>query len=109
MKKDDFILNVTDVVGTYAEYPQNFDSNPQLKVNPKSLFVTLVNGGDMLNEIANSDENIEIGSALEGDEAVDMAENQIEQDPDFYPLKTLVENGKPSKKAIEKIAAIYFK
>lgn len=108
MTRDEFIAEVTRQVSTFAKYLNNYDSNPQLRVNPANYHVGLVNGTDMLDEIDNSDENIEIGAAAEDPASEDGAFNQISRNPDFYPLRKLVKDNKPDTEAIAGVADVYF-
>ncbi|MDE7407222.1 MAG: hypothetical protein K2M76_02275, partial [Muribaculaceae bacterium] len=59
MKRDEFIKAIDDLVLTYIESPGKYDTNPQLRVNPATLSVGLINGREMMAEIEEADETVE--------------------------------------------------
>lgn len=108
--------NLTDsIIGLVKEYIENFDmfdSNPQIRINPGTKRAALVNGRDMLAEIEDSNEAIEDAARAEGAETEDASDYQVKQNPDFYPVKSLLKtmpDGRvvPDESGIEKIAVIY--
>lgn len=113
MDSKDFKRILTDRVQEYIDNFDRFDSNPQLRVNPVSHMVDLVNGSDMLSEIEDSDEAIEDAAASQGMESDDATDYQVKQNPDFYPVKRLLQpkghTDVPSEVEIEKIVKQYFK
>lgn len=113
MTRQEFIDTVTTLVNDYIGAPGNFDSNPQLRVNPELMQITIINGSQLLQAIEYSDEAIESAAAVEGDASESATDYQASQNPDFYPMFTLTKrdsNGKqyPSAEAISKVADIYF-
>lgn len=113
MEKTNFIKALTNRVQEYIDNFDRFDNNPQLMVNPQSLTVEVVNGSDMLANIADSEEAVEDAVSAQGDESEAATDYQASQDPDFYPVKELLDPTKkgmtvPDAKAIEKIAKKYF-
>ena len=112
MTQEEFIKAITHAVTLYTNAPEYFDANPQLRINPATLDVVAINGRDMLEGIADSDEAVEDAAAAQGDETESATDFQASQDPDFYPIKEYVkaeEGGrmKPDAKAIAKLAARY--
>lgn len=108
--------SLTDsIIGLIREYIDNFDmfdSNPQIRVNPGAKTAALVNGKDMLAEIEDSNEAIEDAAGAEGDEIEDASDFQVKQNPDFYPVKSLLKTEAdgsvvPDESGVDKIAAIY--
>lgn len=103
---------LTDAVQMYIDNFDRFDSNPQLRVNPVSYRVDLVNGSDLINEIEDSNEAVEDAAASQGMESNDATEYQAKQNPDFYPVKKLLQpmgnTDVPLEKEIEKIVKAYF-
>lgn len=101
-----------DVIGTYVQgyidNPGSFGADPQIRVNPLSLATTMVRDSDMIAEIEFSDEAVESTAAAESDTSADAGDNAVRQNPDFYPLRTLVFKGEPSPTAINAIADVYF-
>lgn len=73
----------------------------------------LVNGADMREEIEDSDEAIEDAAAAQGMENQDASDYQAKQNPDFYPVKKLLQasgnTDVPSETAIERIVVNYIK
>lgn len=84
---------IKDVVGLIQEYIENFDrfdSNPQIRVNPLTLQVSLENGSDFLQDIADNDEAIEDAAIAEKPETEDAADYQVKLNPQFYPVKSFL-------------------
>lgn len=112
MNAKDFKRTLTECVQEYIDNFDRFDANPQLRVNPVSKRVDLVNGSDLIAEIEDSDEAIEDAAASQGMENDDSTDFQVKQNPDFYSVKSLLEpkgnSDIPSEKAIDKIVAEYF-
>lgn len=113
MTREEFIRNVTTQVEAYIKSPEIFDNNPQIRVNPDSKESFIINGRDMLSEIADSDEAVENAAIMENAADEEAMDYQVAQNPDFYTVKMLVEvdpNGKTvvDTKAISDIADTYF-
>lgn len=89
MNKEEFTDTIINFVKGYIANANAFDSNPQLRINPRSLTVGIINGSDMLAEIENSNEAIEDAAGVDGDMSEDAADYQVKQNPDFYPIKDL--------------------
>lgn len=113
MTRKELISTITTLVGRYIDNFDSFDSNPQIKINPDTLHVLLVNGSDMYKSIEYSDEVIEEAAAAERSETEDATDFQAERNPDFYAVKKLLRcvtdnKVEPDEAAIEVIADIYF-
>lgn len=113
MTRKDLISTITTLVGRYIDNFDSFDSNPQIKINPDTLHVLLVNGSDMYKSIEYSDEVIEEAAAAERSETEEATDFQAERNPDFYAVKKLLHcvadnKVEPDGEAIEAIADIYF-
>ena len=105
-------FSVDDMFRRYISNPKAFGTDPHLRINPRSLAVNIIGCNDMHAEIENSNEAIE-DAGVEGDMSEDAADYQVRQNPDFYPVKSLVAalpSGvlEPDKKAIGAVAAKYF-
>lgn len=112
MTRDKLIDKITSLLDVYVDNIDSFDHNPQLRVNPVSFDLTIVNGRDMLKEIEDSNEAIEDAASADGAETEDSSDYQVKQNPDFYSVKKLVKEdyyGKfiPDKKAISYFASNY--
>lgn len=112
MKKQEFIENIERMLQLYADNVNVFDSNPQLRVNPRTLDATIVNGSDMMTEIEDSDEAVENAAAALGAENMDATDYQASQNPDFYAatkLLTVNDKGRrvPDEKAVMAVADVY--
>lgn len=107
--RNEFIDVIRTYVQGYIDNPGSFGSDPQIRVNPLSLDTTMVRDSDMMSEIGISDEVVEATAAADTDAEADAGDNSVRQNPDFYPLRTLVCCGAPSDKAIDAIAKVYFK
>lgn len=104
---------LNSAVQAYIENADNFDGNPQLRINPVSFDIELVNGSGMMSEIEYSDEAVEDAAAAQGAATMDDTDFQASQDPDFYAVKRLLTRNAanftvPDPKALAKIADYYF-
>lgn len=113
MTRDEFKKALTDNVQFYIDNFYRFDSNPQLRINPSTRLVTLVNGSDKLTAISDNDDAIEAAAAAHGLANQDATDFQVTQNPDFYAVKPLLfntEDGRtvPSEQGIEEIVANYY-
>lgn len=103
MNRQDFIDNISRIVANYTENRDEMVDDPQLRINPMTLYASVVTAQEMQNEIAYTDEDIEVNAAAEGDASESADDYEGKQDPDFYPLRTLLTKG-----AINSLADIYF-
>lgn len=103
MDKTEFIENVKRIVSNYSENQGEMGDDPQLRINPMTLHMSVVTAQEMQNEIGYTDEDIEANAAAEGDETESSDDYEGKQDPDFYPLRELLKVG-----ALEDIAKNYF-
>ena len=113
MTRDEFAASVLNAVRQYIDNTDIVDDNPQLRINPVSLDVILINGRDMFSEIADSDEAVENAAAAERPWDEDTSDYQVRQNPDFYAVKSLIKQGTdglpvPDQAAIDAIAVVYF-
>ena len=92
MTRDEFRKTLLDNIDFYINNFYRFDSNPQLRVNPDTLGVTLVNGSDILSEIGDNDEAIEAAAASHGMAWQEASDMQVTQNPDFYAVKSLLKS-----------------
>lgn len=109
-----FVKAIVDLVQEYIDNFDRFDSNPQIRVNPELLYVEAINGSAMLEGIGDSEEAFEDAAYAHGDKTMSATDFQEKQDPDFYPIKELlqpIDHNKsiPDLEKIEKIADYYFK
>lgn len=114
MTREEFKKALTDNVNFYINNFYRFDSNPQLRINPDTKLVTLVNGSDQLTAIGDNDEAVEAAAASHGMANQEASDFQVTQNPDFYAVKHLLrpldgaDGDIPDEVAIEKIVATYF-
>lgn len=113
MKREEFVKSVTDLVQGYINNFYNFDSNPQLRVNPEMLYVEIENGYAYQDDLEYSDEVIENAAHAEGDATESADDFQAKQNFDYYPVRRLLKktgehSAVPSAEEIEKIADRYF-
>lgn len=114
MTRKELADNIAITIREYIGY--TYTGKPELKVriNPVTLFVTIITEDQMFSDIANSDETIEDAAAAERAAAQEATDYQVEQNPDFYPVKDLIRvaaNGMAdlNHEAIDAIAAKYCK
>lgn len=103
MERQDFINDIKRIVNNYLQDRNEMTDDPQLRINPMTLYASVVTAQEMQNEIAYTDEDIEVNAAAEGDESESSDDYEGKQDPDFYPLRTLVDDS-----SIQSLADIYF-
>lgn len=112
MTREEFIKRVTENVQGYIDNFDRFDSNPQLRVDPESLYVDVVNGIDMAAEIEDSDEAVENAAAAEGAATKEADDAQVRRNPDLYAVKSILrpqgDTDIPDSKRISEIADTYF-
>lgn len=113
MNRKEFTDAVTGMVKIYLDNTYSFDENPQLRVNPVTFDMTIVNGSDMLAEIEDNNEAVEDAAGAEGDADEAATDMQVKQNPDFYSVKRLIRttDGAPStpdEARIDAVAALYF-
>ena len=113
MNKEEFIVSITGQVRKYISLADEYGDNAQIRVNPALLLVDLLSNKEYLQAIEFSEEVIENGAYGEGDETSSADDFQASQDPDFYPVSTLVKKGAlgellPDADAINALADKYF-
>lgn len=108
MKKDEFVKAAKAMVEVYLNNPDTFKGDAQLRVNPELLTVDMETEGEFQSDLEDSDEAIEDAAYAQGDETEAASDYQAAQNPDFYPAKTLVKDGKPDVEVIERLAQNYF-
>lgn len=113
MTRQEFITSVEGQVRKYIYLKVDYEPNAQIRVNPTLLYVDLLSGRQFQQAIEFSDEVIENGAYGEGDETMSTDDYQASQDPDFYPVETLVKKSVlgepiPDMDAINTLADKYF-
>lgn len=113
MTRKEFTNAVKGMVENYIENFYNFDSNPQLRVNPALLTVEVENGYAFQDDIEYSDEVIENAAYAQGDETESASDFQASQNYDYYPVNTLLKHeadhkASPDDAVIERLADKYF-
>lgn len=114
MKREEFADTVKAAVGIYINNIESYDSDPQIRVNPATLAVDMVNGSDLLKAIEYSDEAVENAAASEGDATESATDYQASQDPEFYPVRRLIRyeadgSRAVDMKAVDALVDVYFK
>lgn len=112
MTREELTDNIVELVKRYIANADSFDPNPQLRIVPSTMSMTIVNGSDMLAEIEVSDENVDDESGVDGERSEEYADYQASRNPDFYPVKSMIKTDDDRKyvadaKAIESIATSY--
>ena len=99
MTRKEFIERATDAVARYLDDFDLFEPNPQLSVNPVTLYVDVVSGDTMEAGLADSDEAVEDAAAAEGDATEQYSDYQVRENPDYYPIKQflIVKEGAPTE------------
>ena len=113
MKKKEFKEAVTGLVWVYINNEDLQGRNAQITVNPALLYVDLITENEFYDALLYNQEVIENGAYAHDAAQYEASDNQVAQNPDFYPAWKLVTKdteGKtiPDEKAIEKMASNYF-
>ena len=113
MEREEFVKSIEGQVRKYISLSEEYGSNAQIRINPALLLVDLLSERQYLQAIAFSDEVIENAAYAEGDETMSSEDYQATQDPDFYPVSSLIEKSAtndliPDITAINKLADRYF-
>lgn len=110
MTQKELTDRITYLVKEYIANADSFDANPQLRIEPADMLVTIENGADMLNEMADNQEFLEEGAAVEGIASEENENAQIRRIPDYYAVSQLIVKGKdvPDENAISAVAKLYF-
>lgn len=113
MKKADFIQAVSGLVWVYINNEDLQGRNAQITVNPELLYVDLISESEFQDALLYNQEVIENGAYAHDAAQYEASDNQVAQNPDFYPAWKLVTkdaDGKtvPDMEAIEKMAGNYF-
>lgn len=113
MKREEFITAIAGQVKKYIDLIDEYGENAQIRVNPPLLYVDLLSNKQFQQGIGFSDEVIENAAYAEGDETMSSEDYQATQDPDFYPVASLVKRGAlnellPDYEAINVLADKYF-
>lgn len=90
MKRKEFTDYVISAVAQYINNPSAYDGDPQIRVNPENLAIDMVNGSDLLKAIEYSGEAVEAAAGVEGDASESATDYQASQDPEFYPVRSLI-------------------
>lgn len=114
MTRDEFTALVRKAIELYMGSFEQYDANPQIKINPATLDIQLVNGSEMFTDIEYSDEAIEEAAGADDPEYEDAMDAQARQNPDFYAVKKLITKDPdghptPSAEGIAFIVSTYFK
>lgn len=112
MTRNELIDRIGDAVFRYLDDFDQFEPNPQLTVNPVTLYADVVSGGDMLKDLAEGDEAIEDAAASEGAASDEYTDRQVHENLDYYPIRQFlhVRKGHPTvanPDAIARLAARY--
>ena len=113
MTREEFKKSVEDAIQLYIDNFYRFDSNPQVRVNPTTLSVELVNGADILAGIGDNDEAIEAAAASHGMANQEAADFQVSLNPDYYAVKPMLEatpdgGTKAKSESVDFIVNTYF-
>ncbi len=112
MTHEKLTAHIVELINRYIANADSFDSNPQLRIVPSTMSMTIVNGSDRLAEIEVSDENVDDEAGVDGERSEEYADYQAGRNPDFYPVKSMIKADGNKKyaadtKAIESIATSY--
>lgn len=112
MEKKEFEKAITNAVELFIGNFDRFEPNPQLRVNPATLYVEPMSGTDFYSEIEDADEAVENAAHAGGMADETAMDFQVTENPDFYPMKNFVKTveGKvvPNPLAIANLASKYF-
>lgn len=93
MTREKFIETVGFLVREYISNPKAWGDNPQLRVVPSSTVdfdLRLIDGAELLDEIAYDDEEVESAAAAQGEALEEGTDYQVKRTPDFYAVSRLL-------------------
>lgn len=90
MTKDEFVKAAVHCVNEYIDHDDRYGQDPQLKVNPSNLWVQLIDGAGRNMALAYAQEAYEESAAAQGDADESATDYQASENPDFYPVRTLL-------------------
>lgn len=112
MTKEEFRKAVTGEIEAYIENWDRFGHDPELRVNPADLELRIFTRADLARAVEDSDEVIENAAIAQGAATEEAEDRQATQNPDFYPLRTLIkasgERTIPDPLAIDRLVRRYF-
>lgn len=114
MTREELTDTIAIAIKEYVGYDSYNGPDLTLSINPVSLFVSVITEDEKLSDIENSNEAVEDAAAAERPASEDATDYQVRQNPDLYPVKSLVKTGGDGKNvfdmdAIRAIAARYIK
>lgn len=113
MKRNEFEEAVAGLVWVYINNEDLQGRNAQITVNPELLYVDLISESEFQDALLYNQEVIENAAYAHDAAQYEASDNQVAQNPDFYPAWKLVTKdaeGKtvPDTEAIAKMASNYF-
>ncbi|MCM1449948.1 MAG: hypothetical protein NC082_06370 [Clostridiales bacterium] len=112
MTKEDLRKAINRCVNAYIEDYDVLGPDMQLCVYPETYEAILMSESDMFKEIAYANEALEAAAGAQGLESQESSDYQVKQNPDFYPMSTLVtysDDGHllPDRAAIDRLMSMY--
>lgn len=113
MTRDSFSDKIRYLVGEFMNCFDCFDSDPQIRIDPSSFDVRLVNGREMHAEIEDSIEAVESAAGADGEALEESTDFQVRRNPDFVPVRSLIVRDGGGKaiadeSAIRRVVDTYF-
>lgn len=113
MKREEFVEAVKGLVYVYINNEDMLGKDAQIRVNPVLLTVDIETADQFHQSLADSEEAIENAAYAYGGENEEATDYQASQNPDFYPIRTLLKSvsgqkDEPDTEAIECLADNYF-
>lgn len=102
--REEFIAEVKSLLQFYMDNFYRYDSNPQLRIIPSTLSMSLENGSDLYNEIEDSDEAVENAALAQRPADEDADDNQVKRNPDLVPVKSLLKKLSDDREGIDMLA-----
>lgn len=90
MNKQELYTQIQGAVKAYLAYPSDWGEDAQIAINPISGHVSLISSDERLAVIADSAEAVEDLTGYERPAEEDGADAQVRQNPDLYPVSTLL-------------------
>lgn len=110
--KDEFKSSLNNLVEAYINNFEYYGPEAQIVVMPGNGLVDLVRAGDVLEDLADSQEAVENAAAASRPETADAADAQVKLNPDHYDVRrffTITDGkGTVNVSAIDGLAAKYF-
>ena len=108
MTRKELIENINTTLRRYLNATEYYGPDPQLSVNPVTLYVDLATDATRTAGLADSEEALEDAAAAQGDASEAATDFQARENPDYYPVSQFLKytSGAPTVPDTAAVAAL---